>query len=62
MHNLLGSFDRESVPVDVPRKNIYPGADDSKHSSCVGNSHDNGLLEDFTSGILVINSNISQFD
>jgi hypothetical protein len=52
MHNLLGSFDIESVPVDVPSKDMYPGADDSKPS----------LHEDFTSGILVINSNISQCD
>jgi hypothetical protein len=56
---LLGSFDTESVPIDVPTKDMNSGADDPKQNSCVGNSDDKTLHEAI-SEILVMNINISQ--
>ncbi|KAM0923885.1 hypothetical protein ACQ4PT_005288 [Festuca glaucescens] len=44
----LKATDKNSVPVDVPSKDLSSGADDPKQNTCVGNSDNNSLHEDIS--------------
>jgi hypothetical protein len=64
MHYIWPSFDTESVPVDVPLKDMNPGADDPKQNNYdVGNSDgDANRLHKNLSDILVRNNTVGQCD
>jgi hypothetical protein len=54
MHNLLASFDAESVLVDdVPSKDMHPVADDPKQNSCVGNSDVNNIQKKISENLVI---------